>query len=171
LFRASASALQQLAADPRFVGGQLGMLGVLQTWTRDLREHRHIHYRIEAIGLASSGRFRRRRNGAFLVPSHALAVLFRAKLRAALRQTDCISDAGQASGAAAERWAADNALQVVVSDRLAPAVLDAQVMRPWFALPCSRKAALRKREKPARQVAAWGSNGRKEGMVIHLWRV
>jgi Transposase zinc-binding domain len=26
-FRASASALQQLAADPRFVGGQLGMLG------------------------------------------------------------------------------------------------------------------------------------------------
>ena len=28
-FRATAAALQQLAADPRFVGGQLGMLGVL----------------------------------------------------------------------------------------------------------------------------------------------
>ncbi len=35
LFRSSASALQQLAADPRFLGGQIGMVGVLQTWTRD----------------------------------------------------------------------------------------------------------------------------------------
>jgi hypothetical protein len=86
-FRASASALQQLAADPRFVGGQLGMLGVLQTWTRDLRYHPHIHYLVPAIGLAADGRFCRPRNRAFLVPVHALAVLFRAKLRAALRQT------------------------------------------------------------------------------------
>lgn len=86
-FRATAAALQQLAADPRFVGGQLGMLGVLQTWTRDLRYHPHIHYLIPAIGLASDGRFCRPRNRAFLVPVHALAVLFRAKLRAALRQT------------------------------------------------------------------------------------
>jgi hypothetical protein len=43
LFRASATALQQLTADPRFLGGQIGMLGVLQTWTRDLRYHPHIH--------------------------------------------------------------------------------------------------------------------------------
>ena len=35
LFRSSAVALQQLAADPRFLGGQIGMVGVLQTWTRD----------------------------------------------------------------------------------------------------------------------------------------
>jgi hypothetical protein len=86
-FRATAAALQQLAADPRFVGGQLGMLGVLQTWTRDLRYHPHIHYLVPAIGLASDGRFCRPRNRAFLVPVHALAVVFRAKLRAALRQT------------------------------------------------------------------------------------
>jgi hypothetical protein len=37
LFRTSAAALQQLAQDPRFLGGQIGMLGVLQIWTRDLR--------------------------------------------------------------------------------------------------------------------------------------
>ena len=36
-FRTSAAALQQLAQDRRFLGGQIGMLGVLQTWTRDLR--------------------------------------------------------------------------------------------------------------------------------------
>ena len=31
LFRTSAAALQQLARDPRFVGGQIGMIGVLHT--------------------------------------------------------------------------------------------------------------------------------------------
>lgn len=36
LFRASAEALQPLARDPRFVGGQIGMVAVLHTWTRDL---------------------------------------------------------------------------------------------------------------------------------------
>ena len=34
LFQASAAATQQLAQDPRFVGGEIGMVGVLQTWTR-----------------------------------------------------------------------------------------------------------------------------------------
>lgn len=87
-FRASAAALQQLAADPRFVGGQIGMLGVLQTWTRDLRYHPHIHYLVPAIGLASDGSLCYPRNPAFLVPVQALAIVFRAKLRAALRQTD-----------------------------------------------------------------------------------
>jgi len=43
LLRAAAAALPQLAHDPRFLGGQIGMLGVLQTWTRDLRFHPHVH--------------------------------------------------------------------------------------------------------------------------------
>jgi len=88
LFRASAAALQQLAGDPRFLGGQIGLLGVLQTWTRDLRFHPHVHYLVPALGVASDGTVCRPRNPAFLVPVKPLAVLFRAKLRAALRQTD-----------------------------------------------------------------------------------
>jgi putative transposase/transposase-like zinc-binding protein len=88
LFRASAAAPQQLAHDPRFLGGQIGMLGVLQTWTRDPRFHPHVHYLVPAIGVTSDRAIRRPRNPAFLVPVKALAILFRAKLRAALRQTD-----------------------------------------------------------------------------------
>jgi hypothetical protein len=88
LFRASAAALQQLAHDPRFLGGQIGMLGVLQTWTRDLRFHPHVHYLVPAIALAPDGTLPRPRNPAFLAPVKPLALLFRAKLRAALRQTD-----------------------------------------------------------------------------------
>jgi hypothetical protein len=78
----------QLARDPRFLGGQIGMLGVLQTWTRDLRFHPHVHYLVPAIALAPDGTLRRPRNPAFLVPSKPLAMLFRAKLQAAVRQTD-----------------------------------------------------------------------------------
>jgi Putative transposase/Transposase zinc-binding domain len=87
-FRASAAALQQLAHDPRFLGGQIGMLGVLQTWSRDLRFHPHIHYLVPAIALAADGTLRQPRNPAFLVPAKPLALLFRAKLRPAVQQTD-----------------------------------------------------------------------------------
>jgi len=43
LFRASAAARPQLAHDPRFLGGQSGMRGVVQTWTRAVRFHPHVH--------------------------------------------------------------------------------------------------------------------------------
>lgn len=55
LFRASAAATQQLAQDPRFVGSEIGMVGVLQTWTRDLFYHPHIHYLVPGGGLAADG--------------------------------------------------------------------------------------------------------------------
>ena len=48
LFRTSAEALQQLARDQRFIGGQIGMVGVLHTWARDLSYHPHIHYLVPA---------------------------------------------------------------------------------------------------------------------------
>ncbi len=84
-FRASAAALQQLAHDPRLLGGQLGMLGILQTWTRDLRYHPHIHYLIPAVVRAPDGTIRQPAPG-FLLPTRPLALLFRGKLRAAIGQ-------------------------------------------------------------------------------------
>ena len=86
LFRASAAALQQLAADPRLLGGQLGMLGVLHTWTRDLRYHPHIHYLVPAVALAPDGRVVQPPAADFLLPVRPLAILYRAKLQASLRQ-------------------------------------------------------------------------------------
>ena len=140
-FRATAAALQQLAADERFVGGQIGMLGVLQTWTRDLRYHPHIHYLVPAIGLASDGRFCHPRNPAFLVPVHALALLFRAKLRAALRQTDYSGEIPAAvwtvpwvvdcrpvgSGAAALKYLAPYIFRVALSNKRIVRVADDRV--------------------------------------------
>ena len=87
LFGASAAALMQLARDPRFLGAQIGLLGVLQTWTRDLRYHPHVHYLLPGGGLADDGRGWVTAKADFLVHVKPLAALFRAKLRAALRQT------------------------------------------------------------------------------------
>jgi hypothetical protein len=53
LFRISAAATQHLAKDPRFVGGQIGLVGILHTWGRNLAYHPHIHYLVPAGGLAA----------------------------------------------------------------------------------------------------------------------
>ena len=86
LFRASAAALQQLAGDPRFVGGRLGMVGVLHTWTRQLLYHPHVHYIATGGGLTENGRWKSSRPD-FLVPVKALSRIFRAKFRDSLKKT------------------------------------------------------------------------------------
>jgi hypothetical protein len=63
------------------------MLGVLQTWTRDLRYHPHVHYLVPALALTPDGKKWIVGRRSFLVHSKPLALLFRAKFRAALRQT------------------------------------------------------------------------------------
>ena len=87
LFRASAAALQQLARAPRFVGGQIGMVGVLHTWTRDLSYHPHVHYLVPGGGLAPDGRAWLSSRQDFLVHVKPLSRLFRAKFRDALQKT------------------------------------------------------------------------------------
>lgn len=84
LFRTSAEALQQLAADPRFIGGKIGMLGVLHTWTRDLIYHPHVHYIVPGGGLTDDGRWVSSRED-FLVHVKPLSLIFRAKVRDQLK--------------------------------------------------------------------------------------
>jgi hypothetical protein len=88
LFRISASATQHLAADPRFIGGQLGLVGVLHTWGRTLTYHPHVHYLIPAGGLADDDQTWRPARDDFLVPVKALSGIFRARFRDALRSPE-----------------------------------------------------------------------------------
>jgi len=105
LFRTSAAALQQLAQDPRFLGGQIGMLGVLQTWTREMRYHPHVHYLVPALALAPDGTRWLVGKQDFLVHVKPLSELFRAKFRVGLRQTPW---AGQVDARAwAKPWVVD----------------------------------------------------------------
>lgn len=85
LFQTSAAALQTLALDPRYLGGQLGMVGVLHTWTRDLASHPHVHYLVPGGGLSAEGlQWLSPRSAAWFVPVRALSRLFRGKFKAAL---------------------------------------------------------------------------------------
>jgi hypothetical protein len=86
LFRISAAATQKLAQDPRFIGGQAGMVGVLHTWGRTLTNHPHIHYLVPAGGMDEAGNWLPARKS-FLLPVKALAKIFRAKFRQALRKS------------------------------------------------------------------------------------
>ncbi|MFC1854088.1 transposase, partial [candidate division CSSED10-310 bacterium] len=82
LFKTSAAALQKLALDPHFLGGYIGMVGVLHTWARNLSYHPHVHYIVPAGGINDDGTLwlpARYKN--YLVPAEALSVIFRAKFR------------------------------------------------------------------------------------------
>jgi Putative transposase/Transposase zinc-binding domain len=86
LCRSSAQALPALAWEPRVVGGQRGRLGVWHTWTPALHAQPPVHDRVPAGGLAAEGRQGRPSRENCLVPVQALAIRFRANVRAALRK-------------------------------------------------------------------------------------
>ena len=88
LFRSAAAALQELAHDRRFVGGQIGLVGVLHTWGRDLSYHPHVHFLGPGGGLSADGQQWLTSRPTFLVHVKPLSKLFKAKFRAALRKTE-----------------------------------------------------------------------------------
>jgi hypothetical protein len=89
LFQASAEAAQKLAQDPRYVGGQIGMVGVLHTWTRNLAYHPHLHYLVPGGGLRGTHWFPSRAD--FFLPVKALSKLFRACFQRLLQKSPIFS--------------------------------------------------------------------------------
>ena len=88
LFKTSAAATQQLAQEPRWLGGQLGLVGVLHTWGRNLAYHPHIHYLVPGGGVSMDGQSWLPARHNFLLPVRALSKVFRGKLQQALCGTD-----------------------------------------------------------------------------------
>jgi hypothetical protein len=97
LLRCAAAALQKLARDPQYLGGQLGALAVLHTWTRDLRYHPHVHLLVTGGALSADGQaWLPAKHPAFLMPEAALARIFRAKLCAGLKRAGLLSEVPRA---------------------------------------------------------------------------
>jgi hypothetical protein len=88
LFKSSAAALQKLAKDPRFVGGDIGMMAGLHTWQRDMGYHPHVHFIVPGGGLSPDRSQWLPSKADFFVPVEALSPIFRAKFRDALKKTD-----------------------------------------------------------------------------------
>lgn len=87
LLRESAGALQDVARRHKHLGAALGLWAVLQTWTRDLRYHPHVHCVVPAGGLSEDGRrWVRPKRSDYFLPQAALAQRLRTRLKALLQR-------------------------------------------------------------------------------------
>ncbi len=92
LFRAVATTLRTIAADPRHLGAQIGCFAVLHTWGQTLVHHPHLHCVVPGGGLSRDGtRWVSCRPGFFL-PVRVLSRLFR---RVLLEAVEAAFDAGR----------------------------------------------------------------------------
>jgi hypothetical protein len=84
LMQESAGTLQEIASDPKHLGGQIGATGVLHTWKRDLGYHPHVHYLLPSGAYTPQGWISPRKSDYFL-PSAVLAVRMRNRFRNRLK--------------------------------------------------------------------------------------
>lgn len=93
LFKAAAQTIRVIAADPRHLGAETGMIAVLHTWGQNLFHHPHIHCIVLGGGMAPDGRWVACRPGFFL-PVRVLSRLYR---RLFLERLQAAFDAGALS--------------------------------------------------------------------------
>lgn len=129
LLKAGAGALQDLAAQPKHLGAELGMTALLQTWTRDLRYHPHVHLLVPGGGLtANQLRWVRVQDAAFFLPQAKLAARFKGRLQAWLQRDEPQLGARVPLKVWWRRWVAD--IQPVGSGEAALKYLAAYLCRP-----------------------------------------
>jgi Putative transposase/Transposase zinc-binding domain len=85
LFASVHDTLLELLGDPKYLGAKPGIMATLHTWSQTLVLHPHIHALVTGGGLHAAGHWVAVRNG-FLLPMRVVMVLFRGKLRAAIRE-------------------------------------------------------------------------------------
>ena len=77
LFRTSAEAMTTIAADPKHLGAQIGMLSVLHTWGSALNHHPHVHMIVPGGGISFDGTRWVACRPNFLLSVEVLSCLFR----------------------------------------------------------------------------------------------
>jgi len=129
LLKEGAGALQDLAAQPKHLGAELGITALLQTWTRDLRYHPHVHLLVPGGGLTADGlRWLRVQDPQFFLPQVKLASRFKGRLKAWLQAEAPELLARVPAKAWALKWVAD--IQAVGSGEAALKYLAAYLCRP-----------------------------------------
>jgi predicted RNA-binding Zn-ribbon protein involved in translation (DUF1610 family) len=87
LFQLSAATLLTVAADPRHLGAEIGILSILHTWGQTLVRHPHVHCVVPAGGLSPDHpHWIRPKHDGFFLPVKVLRRVFRGKFVKALRR-------------------------------------------------------------------------------------
>lgn len=77
LFKAVGETLNELAADSKYLGGQIGFTAVLHSWGANLSFHPHIHCIVSGGGKTTEGKWISK--DTFLFPVNVLSSLFKGK--------------------------------------------------------------------------------------------
>jgi hypothetical protein len=86
LFTASAQTLLEIACDPKHLGAEIGVIGILHTWGQNLLLHPHIHCVVPAGGLSPDHHQWVRPRYPFFLPVRVLSRVFRGKFLAGLKR-------------------------------------------------------------------------------------
>lgn len=86
LFRTSAATMQEIAADPKHLGGEIGFLSILHTWGQNLTMHPHVHCIVPAGGFSPDRSRWVHPRYPFFLPVKVLGRVFRGKFVAALKR-------------------------------------------------------------------------------------
>ena len=106
LFAASAATALKIAADPKHLRAEIGIISVLHTWGQNLLLHPHIHCVIPAGGLAPDHSHWVHPRYPFFLPVKVLSRVFRGKFLAGLKtlyRTNKLRCNGPAAGLAAPK--------------------------------------------------------------------
>jgi hypothetical protein len=77
LFRAAAETLHRIAADPKHLGAEIGLVAVLHTWGQTLHHHPHVHCVVPGGGPSLDGTHWISCRPGFFLPVRVLSRLFR----------------------------------------------------------------------------------------------
>jgi hypothetical protein len=86
LFRASAQTMLEVAADPKHLGAQIGILSILHTWGQNLTLHPHVHCIVPAGGFSPDHSTWIRSRYRFFLPVKVLGRVFRGKFVEGLKR-------------------------------------------------------------------------------------
>ena len=87
LFRSAAQAILKLAKDEKYMGGKIGIIGILHTWARNLTLHPHVHFLIPGLAVSDDQKKIIFSKQHFLVYAPNLSKIFRAIFVKGLRQS------------------------------------------------------------------------------------
>jgi Putative transposase/Transposase zinc-binding domain len=87
LFRTAAETLRTIAADPKHLGAEIGLVAVLHTWGQNLHHHPHVHCVVPGGGPSLDGTHWVACRPGFFLPVRVLSRLFRRLFLDALRAT------------------------------------------------------------------------------------
>lgn len=80
LFRAASETLKEVAKNPKYLGAEIGCIGVLHTWGQNLLDHPHIHFIVPGGGLNREKTKWMQCERDFFLPVKVLSNVFRGKL-------------------------------------------------------------------------------------------